>query len=97
MSELIEMFIVPPYCGLPYLSHQFPVALVVVADVAVAVLVVDEIVDVVLLVFVEQDANTMTVIINKLSNNQMNFFFIFHSFYLITNMFCYLCNQVFNR
>ena len=30
MSLLIRMVIVPPYCGVPSLSHQFPVAVVVV-------------------------------------------------------------------
>ena len=31
------MVIVPPYCGVPRLSHQFPVAVVVTAAVAVVV------------------------------------------------------------
>jgi len=31
---------VPPYCGLPRLSHQFPVALVVVTPVVAVVVVV---------------------------------------------------------
>jgi len=37
---------VPPYCGVPRVSHQFPVALVVTTEVAV-VEVVDDTVDVV--------------------------------------------------
>jgi hypothetical protein len=38
---LDAIVIVPPYCGLPRLSHQFPVAVVVTVAVAVAVAVVD--------------------------------------------------------
>lgn len=33
------MVIVPPYCGVPRLSHQFPVVVVVTAAVAVVVVV----------------------------------------------------------
>jgi hypothetical protein len=43
MLVLFEMVIVPPYCGVPRLSHQFPVPVVVTAAVvevgAVAVVV----------------------------------------------------------
>jgi hypothetical protein len=42
MSELIAAVIVPPYCGVPRLSHQFPVEVVVAAVVTTA----DEVVDV---------------------------------------------------
>jgi hypothetical protein len=40
MSLLLQRVIVPPYCGVPRLSHQFPV-LVVVALTVTAVVVVD--------------------------------------------------------
>jgi hypothetical protein len=40
MFAVCETVIVPPYCGFPRLSHQFPVALVVVTEVAVAEVVV---------------------------------------------------------
>ena len=42
------MVIVPPYFGVPRLSHQFPVEVVVVADTAVVVVLVgvDTVVDV---------------------------------------------------
>jgi hypothetical protein len=79
---------VPPYCGIPSLSHQFPEALVVVpvglvvvavADVVTAA--VDEVtgfdavvVDVVVDV-VPQEARSIAITIAKLSANHKTFFF----------------------
>jgi hypothetical protein len=40
MFAVCETVIIPPYCGFPRLSHQLPVALVVVTEVAVAEVVV---------------------------------------------------------
>jgi hypothetical protein len=47
---LIRRVIVPPYCGVPRLSHQFPVTAVVVAVVVVGVVVLVVVVVVVLVV-----------------------------------------------
>ena len=82
------MVIVPPYCGVPSESHQFPATVVVVAvvvvtgavvfvvDVVVVVLVV--VVDVVVdEVFVPQDASNMAATSKKLKPNQINLFFVF--------------------
>ena len=52
MFAVWETVIVPPYCGIPRLSHQFPVALVVVTDVAVAEVVVGDITALVVVVVV---------------------------------------------
>jgi len=41
MFEGIRYVIVPPYCGVPRLSHQFPVEVVVAAVVIEADVVVD--------------------------------------------------------
>jgi hypothetical protein len=41
MFEGIRYVIVPPYCGVPRLSHQFPVEVVVAAVVTGADVVVD--------------------------------------------------------
>ena len=52
MSELIAAVNVPPYCGVPKLSHQLPVDIVVtlVVVAVVAVDVVDATADVVVVV-----------------------------------------------
>jgi hypothetical protein len=52
MSELIAAVIVPPYCGVPRLSHQFPVEVVdaVVVTVALDVVEVEAIVEVLVVV-----------------------------------------------
>jgi hypothetical protein len=80
---------VPPYCGVPNLSHQFPVvalvAVVVVIWVALVVLVrgvevIEEVivVDVVVDVFVdvEQDAKTSEMTMKLVNDNQIAPFFI---------------------
>jgi hypothetical protein len=85
---------VPPYCGVPRLSHQFPVTVVVVVAVVVTfevvvvvvlvvvvvfVVVVDaEVVDV---VFVVQDANKSDTTRTKVSVIQIIPLFIQTSFY----------------
>ena len=84
------MVIVPPYCGVPSESHQFPAAVVVVAVVVVTgavvfvvvVLVVVVVVVVVVMVvvdevFVPQDASNIDATSNKLKPNQINLFFVF--------------------
>ena len=82
MSPSSRSVIVPPYCGVPWESHQFPVALVVVAVVVVAVVaVVVVFVFVVVLVvvvvvvddvvFVVQDAKIMAVTISQESTIQV--------------------------
>jgi len=84
------MVIVPPYCGVPSESHQFPVAEVVVAVVVgavviwvvvfvvVAVILVVVVVCVVVVddVFVVQDASTIAITNKKLKPNQIIFLFI---------------------
>ena len=81
----------PPYCGVPRLSHQFPVAVVVVGIVVVAVsevvvVVVLAVVDVVLVldvvdvgvdVDVAHEASSIAVTSKKLKPNQMYLFFNF--------------------
>ena len=44
ISLFIRRIIVPPYCGVPKLSHQFPVAAVVVVVVVILAAVVVEVV-----------------------------------------------------
>ena len=85
MFAFIRTTISPPYCGLPRLSHQFPVVAVVVAVVVggvvvlvvvvlvvvVVVLVVDVGVEVDDVVFVVQDAKTKDATIRQLSAIQI--------------------------
>jgi hypothetical protein len=52
MSVLIAKIIAPPYCGVPRLSHQFPVTAVVVVAVVVVGAVVLAVVVVLVLVVV---------------------------------------------
>jgi len=87
MFLLIETVNVPPYCGVPSLSHQFPVALVVVvvcvtgdvvAGVAVVVVVDDVVVKVVVtidavVVDVAQDANASDIAMRQVSTVQIVF------------------------
>ena len=76
--------IVPPYWGVPCESHQFPIAVVVVAVVVVGCLVVVgvdvvfavDVVDVVV-VGVPQDASSIAASNKKLKPNQINFLFKF--------------------
>jgi hypothetical protein len=81
---------VPPYCGAPRLSHQFPVAVVVVGAVVVTVVlarvvVVVMVVAVVLVVVVvdvddvEHDASNIVATKRKFKPNQINLFFNFYS------------------
>jgi hypothetical protein len=93
MSVAIRKIIVPPYCGIPRLSHQFPVTAVVVGVVVVtiaavvvevAVLVVVVVVvlvvaeiDVVDVFNVEQDDNSIAATRKKIKPNQINLFFNF--------------------
>jgi len=82
MSPSSRSVIVPPYCGVPWESHQFPVALVVVAVVVVAVVAVVEVFVVVVVlvvvvvvvddvVFVVQDAKIIAVTIRQESTIQV--------------------------
>ena len=81
---------VPPYCGVPRLSHQFPVVVVVVTSVVTGVVVDDEVdmvvgddfvvevgVDVVFEVGVDvvQEASSIAAAIKTLKLNQINLFF----------------------
>jgi hypothetical protein len=91
MSAFSLSTIVPPYCGVPRLSHQFPAAAVVVGVVVVtgAVVVVGAVVLVVVVVLVvlvvvvvdavdvEQDASNIAATRRKLKLNQINLFFNF--------------------
>ena len=92
MSELIAAVIVPPYWGVPRLSHQFPVEVeVAVTAVVAAALVVDvvlevdivvevvvTVVDVVVVVVVDelQDAKTSEITMRLVSATQIIPFFI---------------------
>ena len=71
------MVIVPPYVGVPRVSHQFPTAALVVT--VVIVFDVDVGVD-----DLPQDENNITASREKLKPNQINLFFNFRS-YLINN------------
>ena len=84
------MVIVSPYCGVPRLSHQFPVTVVVVAVVGcvvtvvvvavfMVVVLVVEVVDVGadVVVDVAHDAISIAAINRKLKPNQINLFFNF--------------------
>ena len=87
---------IPQYCGLPRLSHQFPVAKVVTetaAVVTVDVLVEEAVVDIFVLVLIDvaevvevdvvdeaQDAKTSDVTIRKVSTIQIIPLFIQNSF-----------------
>jgi hypothetical protein len=96
--ELIRRVIVPPYCGVPRVSHQFPVAAVVVAVVVVGVVIWVVVVVVVVLVVVVvvvdvgvevdvvvllHDAKTIDVTMRQVSNPQIIPFFIQISFFRI--------------
>jgi hypothetical protein len=59
---LDAIVIVPPYCGLPRLSHQFPVAVVVTVAVAV-VDVVDVAVEFVVVVVVITGLDVVVVVV----------------------------------
>jgi len=92
---LIRSVIVPPYCGVPRVSHQFPVAAVVVAVVVVGVVIWVVVVVVVVLVVVVvvcvgvevdvvvllHDAKTIDVTMRQVSNPQIIPFFIQISFF----------------
>jgi hypothetical protein len=71
-SAASRRFIVPPYCGAPSLSHQFPDAAVVVEVIGVTVvLVVEDVFDVV------QDTSRIAVTTRKFKPNPKNLFFKF--------------------
>jgi hypothetical protein len=87
------MVIVPPYCGVPRLSHQVPVATVVVVDAVVVGTVVVTlvvgfvvwvgvvvVVDVEIDVVPEQDTKTSDVIMRNVSTIQIAPLFIHTSF-----------------
>ena len=84
---------VPPYVGVPSLSHQFPVTVVVVevevggAVVVVVVVVVDVGVDVVVVVVLLQDAKTIDVTMRQVSAIQIAPFFIHTSLYIFYRNF----------
>ncbi len=65
MSLFVRMVNVPPYCGTPSLSHQFPVAAFVVDDVVIAglVVVVEVGADVTLVVEVGMDVVLVVVLV----------------------------------
>ena len=81
---------VPPYVGVPRLSHQFPAVVVVAVVVTTADVVVDvmvnvgvvDVLDVVLVVLVDvaldlaQDARTSDITMRKVSTIQINPLFI---------------------
>jgi nitrate/nitrite transporter NarK len=89
------MVIIPPYFGVPRLSHQFPVAAVVVelvvpvlvvvpavvfvVEVTVVLVIVVVVVDVA--VFVVQDASSKAATSNKLKPNQIDLLFIYSCSY----------------
>jgi hypothetical protein len=93
MSVLIAKIIVPPYCGVPRLSHQFPVTAVVVAVVVVGVVVLGVVVVVLLVVVVVcvgvevdevvllHDAKTSDATTRQVTNIQVIPFFIQTSIY----------------
>jgi len=97
MLVLIAKVSEPPYCGVPRISHQFPVALVVVAVVVVGVVVVVVVLVVVVVVVVVvlvvdvgievdvvvllHDAKTSDVTMRKVSNAQIIPLFIQTSIY----------------
>jgi hypothetical protein len=86
----IRSVIVPPYCGVPRLSHQFPVTVVVVGEVVVAVVTVVIVLVLVVVVFVAvvvdvgvdvdvfdvaQDVSIIAATIKKLKPNHTSLFF----------------------
>jgi hypothetical protein len=94
MLLLNRIVIVPPYCGVPSLFHQFPATVEVVAlDVVLGADVVDvevgadvevwgDVVDDVFVVDVVQDAISIAVTIKKLNASQITLFFISYSFFI---------------
>jgi hypothetical protein len=100
MSLVDWRVIVPPYCGVPRLFHQFPAAVVVEVVVCIDAEVVVVIVEVVVVficvvdalvceVVVEvdaelQDASTIAATVNRITANQINLFFIFLSFFIFS-------------
>jgi hypothetical protein len=88
------MVSVPPYCGTPSESHQFPVtavvdvvevdgAVVIVVDVFVVVVVVVDVgVDVVVVVVLLQDAKTIDATMRQVIAIQIVPFFIHISLFL---------------
>ena len=107
MFELVERTISPPYCGLPRLSHQFPVVavvvvlvvdvggavVVVVVLVVVVVVVVDFDVVVVVDVVLVQDTKTSDITMRQVSAIQIVPLFIHTSFIFIRLMrkVSYIC------
>ena len=88
ISALVRMVIVPPYCGVPSESHQFPAALVVVGVVVATAVVVGVVAVVEVLAAVDvvvvgvdvvvdelQDASNIVVTSKTLKPNQINFVF----------------------
>ena len=92
---VVDIVIVPPYFGVPRLSHQCPVVVAVVttAEVVVAVgmlnvLMVVEVVVVVVVAVAEdvvvvlvQDAKTSDITMRKVSTIQIALFFKLHSLF----------------
>jgi hypothetical protein len=91
---------VPPYCGVPRVSHQFPVTAVVVAVVVVGVVVLVVVVVVVFVVVVVEvvcvgvevdvvvllhDVKTSDVTMRQVSNPQIILLFIQISFFYNTS------------
>jgi len=106
MSLEYEITKSPPYCGLPRLSHQFPVTAVVVAVVVVGVVVVVVVVVVVLVVDVGvevddvvllHDAKTSDATTRQVSSIQVIPFFIQTSinFRILTENLPWPYSQVF--
>ena len=103
MFALTRTVIVPPYCGTPNESHQWPVvvavvvvlfvfdAVVVVAVVFVVVVVLVVIdVDVIVVVVLLHDAKTSDVVMRQVSAIQITLLFIQTSFYLLISLRIYL-------
>ena len=98
----VAMVSVPPYFGVPRLSHQFPVEAVVVVtveavevvdvgiitvEVEVVVAMVDvTVVGVLVVVDEEQDASTSDITMRQVSTIQIILLFMLSPFYLILNL-----------
>ena len=95
----------PPYCGFPRLSHQFPAVEAVVIEVDVGEVVLIVVMLVVIVVFVVellamavvddevavfvQEVKTSRVIIRKVVTTQKDPLFIVFSFHLFVKVSCF--------
>jgi hypothetical protein len=98
------MVIEPPYVGVPSESHQFPVVVVVVGMVEVAVAIVGVVMLVVIVVVVDisvdavvdvaQDASNIAVNSKTLKPNQINFLFNSYSFFTPALLFSVMASII---